>query len=270
MPKMDLFAKLSVTRSQIFVLRKKDIDLIEFKLTTDAVGAVSCHILKVLNNRPEYLPHNLVLDDKHLLSWLKTRFIPKNRRFVEKLISSIGFGDNELITLLTISFGLSLNDDYWVVPELQSTRNWRQHNLYDNEFSDTLALIAFTGYEEKVAGIASSPEFTTNGMLPKCWRRIDGKVYLFKGGTDGSANAGMEPYSEYYSAQVASVMELNFVGYDLVEWRDKLCSVCELFTSQDYYVCPNVGSTRGYVAIEYLTNTNGYSFRRANCRYVVI
>lgn len=31
--------------------------------------------------------------------------------------------------------------------------------------------------------LSSSPEFTTNGMPPKCWRRISGTIHLFKGGT---------------------------------------------------------------------------------------
>lgn len=47
------------------------------------------------------------------------------------------------------------------------------YNLYDNPFSRVLALIAFTGYGSSVrTSLASCPEFTTNGMLPKCWRRI--------------------------------------------------------------------------------------------------
>lgn len=76
-----------------------------------------------------------------------------------------------------------------------------------------------------------SPEFTTNGMLAKSWRRIKGRILLYKSGTEGFANSGLEPYSEYYASQIAKVMELHYVSYDLSKWKGKLCSTCELFTS---------------------------------------
>ena len=79
----------------------------------------------------------------------------------------------------------------------------------------------------------SSPEFTTNGMLPKCWRRVSGKVYLYKDGTEGASNTGFEPYSEFYAAQVAQAMGINAIPYNLSKWKGRLCSTCELFTSKD-------------------------------------
>ena len=52
--------------------------------------------------------------------------------------------------------------------------------------------------------VRSSPEYTTNGALPKCWRRIGGEIVLFKGGSEGAANTGREPQSEFHAAQVAA------------------------------------------------------------------
>ena len=78
---------------------------------------------------------------------------------------------------------LSLNDCYWIT-EAGFKGTFEEYNLYDNRFSKILALIAFTGYGSSVrASLASCPEFTTNGMLPKCWRRTGGKIRLYKGGT---------------------------------------------------------------------------------------
>ena len=77
----------------------------------------------------------------------------------------------------------------------------------------------------------TSPEFTTHGMLRKAWHFIpnDG-IYLYKGGTEGAANAGREPYSEFYASQIASRMGLHHVHYDLVKWKGILASKCKLFT----------------------------------------
>ena len=66
-------------------------------------------------------------------------------------------------------------------------------------------------------------------MLAKSWRRIDNKIILFKAGSEGFANSGLEPYSEYYASQVAEVMGIAYVPYGLSKWRGKMCSTCELF-----------------------------------------
>ena len=75
-------------------------------------------------------------------------------------------------------------------------------------------------------------------MLRKCWRRIGGKVYLYKGGTEGAANTGNEPYSEFYAAQIAAAMGVHAIPYGLSRWKGVLCSTCELFTSKEYAYLP--------------------------------
>ena len=84
-------------------------------------------------------------------------------------------------------------------------------------------------------------------MLAKSWRRIKGHVLLYKSGTEGFANSGLEPYSEYYASQVAEVMNLKHVEYGLSRWKGKLCSTCELFTTKDM----------SYIAIGRLVKTGG-------------
>ena len=69
-------------------------------------------------------------------------------------------------------------------------------------------------------------------MLAKCWRRVDGQIYLYKSGTEGAANTGFEPYSEFYAAQVAEALGLKHVPYGLEMFKRRLCSTCPLFTSE--------------------------------------
>ena len=128
--------------------------------------------------------------------------------------------------------GLSLNDVHWVVAD-DFKGKWKDFNLYENEFSQAVALTAFNGMGSSIERLdwISSPEFSTNGMLAKCWRRIDGEVQLYKSGTDGGANTGFEPYSEYYAVQIAETMGLAHVDYGLSRFKGRLCSTCGLFTS---------------------------------------
>jgi len=137
------------------------------------------------------------------------------------------------MNIIKVSKGLSLNDCYWIVEEgFEGT--FDNYNLYDNRFSRVLALIAFTGYGSSVrTSLVSCPEFTTNGMLPKCWRRSGNIVRLYKGGTKGASNTGREPYSEYYAAQIAKIMGIDAIEYNLSKWEGELCSTCELFTSKE-------------------------------------
>ncbi len=128
-----------------------------------------------------------------------------------------------------------MNDVYWVVENTPENRNltFEKTNLYDNPFSNVLASLVFTGYGNSPrASLASSPEFTTTGALPKCWRRNSGTVYLYKGGTSGASNTGNEPYSEFYAAQVAQAMGVDAIPYNIARWKGQLCSTCALFTSK--------------------------------------
>ena len=61
---------------------------------------------------------------------------------------------------------------------------------------------------------------------------------MYKGGTTGAANTGNEPYSEYYSAQIADRMGLYHVSYGLAKWKGMVCSTCELFTDMDTSYVP--------------------------------
>ena len=137
------------------------------------------------------LPLDLEVSDEGMFKWLKHRTIPSNRANVRNFLSKCGLSLNRPMNIIKESKGLSLNDCYWIVEE-EFGGSFDDYNLYDRSLSRILARIAFTGYGSSIrSSLASSPEFTTNGMLPKCWRRISGKIYLYKGGTSGASNTGM-------------------------------------------------------------------------------
>lgn len=220
-----------------YELKHYDLSLVRFSATEDT-NTPEIKILWVNEGKKDLFPLDLELTDEGLAKWLKHRTIPKNRAYVHNFLSKCGLNINRPMTIIRVSKGLSLNDCYWVVEEgFEGT--YDKYNLYDNRFSQVLALIAFTGYGSSIrTSLASCPEFTTNGMLPKCWRRKDGKILLYKGGTSGASNTGNEPYSEYYAAQVAKVLDVNVIEYGLSQWKGELCSTCELFTSKDYSFLP--------------------------------
>ena len=220
-----------------YILKQFDIPLLRFSVIENTASP-ELGIEWVNEEKKALLPLDLALSPEGLSRWIQKRIIPKNRAYVGALLARCGLSINRPMSIIAVCKGLSLNDSYWVVED-GFTGTFDQYNLYENRFSRILGLIAFTGYGSSIrSSLVSTPELTTNGMLPKCWRRIDGKVKLYKGGTSGASNAGFEPYSEYYAAQVAETTGINAIRYGLSRWKGQLCSTCELFTSRDVSFMP--------------------------------
>ncbi len=215
---------------QRYSLRLYDEELLTFSMEDAGLSGLKTQLLTANTDRLPVFPLDLELTDEGILKWLQRRVIPKNRAFVDEILKSLGLSVNNTKGIIDVCKGLSLNDSYWIVPEGFDGK-FSAFNLYNNRFSNVLSLIAYTGIGDSKAVISTSPELTTHGMLRKAWRFIDGKgIFLFKGGTEGAANTGNEPYSEYYACQIAEQMGLNAVHYDLENWKGILASTCRLFT----------------------------------------
>ena len=218
------------------VLRHRDRELLRFEW----VEPQGVRVVSVNEAERRFLPLEMhgVANDETLWTWLTRRTVPRNRRNIEELMARIGLSSRNVKGIIELCRGLSLNDVYWVVHD-GCADAWKDFNLYENDFSDAIAQMAFSGvgpdFREQWT---SSPEFTTNGMLAKCWRRIDGNVLLYKSGTEGASNSGFDPYSEFYAAQIAEAMGLDHVAYGLSRFKGRLCSTCPLFTSDKYGYVP--------------------------------
>ena len=215
---------------QAYVLRLYDTDLLSFSLSEQGIEGLKAQIHSIDEEDRALFPLDLELTDAGLVKWLQRRVIPKNRAYVAEILKTYGLSVNDTKGIIDVCKGLSLNDSYWVVPQ-GFTGTFAQYNLYENRFSEILSLVAYTGIGQSDAAFTTSPELTTNGMLPKAWRFIEGEgIYLYKGGTFGAANTGNEPYSEFYASQVAQAMGLDAVAYELENWKGILASRCKLFT----------------------------------------
>ena len=217
-------------RTDRYSLRLYDEELLTFSLADAGLEGLKAEILTVNHSRKDVFPLDLDVTDDGILKWLRRRVIPKNRAFVDEILKTLGLSVNNTKGIIDVCKGLSLNDSYWVVP-VGFHGKFGEYNLYENRFSNVLSLVAYTGIGRSHEVFSTSPELTTQGMLRKAWRFIEGDgIYLYKGGTTGAANAGREPYSEYYACQIAERMGLNAVHYDLEYWKDILASRCRLFT----------------------------------------
>lgn len=228
-----------------YILKNKDTDVLSFEtiVVKNEQGEYGIDIKQSLQNinilNSKLLPLNLKLNklnkssEENLLDWFEKRKAPNNRQFIEKIIATYSEEGQEMpMDYIDISLGLSLNDSFWVVPANENYQ-WKDYNLYDNAFNKTLEHIAFGELSQKMKGVTSSPEYTTNGMLPKCWHRENEQIYLYKGSSTEYANMGKEAYGEYYMAQIAGIMEFKHIPYDLKEFHGKVVSSCPIFTNEN-------------------------------------
>lgn len=228
-------------QNKTYILKHFDRNIVAFRFVSNALSGSTVEITHLYEENRKFFPLGLEINNGNLLSWIKSRTIPKNREFVHKVLMELGLSLDNLEGIVSISKSLSLNDCYWIVEE-SFNGVFANYNLYDNDFNKTLSLLAYTGYASvKKEGFLSSPEFTTNGMLAKAWRRDpQGRkgTYLYKSGSHGCANCGKEPYSEFYASQIAQSMGLNATTYSLGKWKGKVNSICALFSSKELAFVP--------------------------------
>ncbi|EAH9135648.1 transcriptional regulator [Campylobacter upsaliensis] len=225
-----------------YILKNKDKNVLEFEVEnmeeyTQFMGQITSSKIVNLHIIDELLlPKSIKKENvkTNLSSWIQARKVPKNREFVDEIIASYKKEDEkeQLMDYVNVSLALSLNDSFWIVPADKDYK-WKDYNLYNNSFDESLKLVAFGVHLSKMKHLTSSPEYTTNGMLRKCWHKDNGQIYLYKANSKEYANSGKEAYSEYYMAQIASLMNFEHIPYDLKEFHNKLVSSCAIFTNED-------------------------------------
>lgn len=168
-------------------------------------------------------------------TFIINRRAPKHRENIKQLFELSGC--NTITGFLDISHALSLIDTFWVKP-VGSHLSWADVSLYTHPFNEVIAKTAFEGGLHGRNLSTTSPEYGTDGSFAKCWIREGGTIKMLKRGSSGARNAGLEPYSEYYSGDVIGHFTENYVSYGLRTHNNRVCSVCDIFTSEDYGFIP--------------------------------
>ncbi|WP_177171210.1 hypothetical protein [[Clostridium] aminophilum] len=168
--------------------------------------------------------------DTWMTAWLEGRNFAKHKDHMKRWLKEWGIDKTK--GFIDLTHALSLNDALWV-KDTSSDLTWEKANYYSNPFSDVAETTGFDSNLENVEFSPTSPEVTAEGTSPKCWRRLDDGIYLYKTGLKGAANVGLEPYSEYISSYILRQMaKQEVLPYELERFKDNLCSVCGLFTSE--------------------------------------
>lgn len=161
----------------------------------------------------------------HFEFWILSRISPRYRRNIPEILSALGF--NTARSILDVSMGLSLSDCLWISAD--PSLSWADVNLFDNEFDETIARVAFTGENVTFKFGSPSPEFNTDGVLSKCWVREGNSIFLKK----TESGRALTLYAEVLADQVLEYLHIPHAHYTLGRYHDHLCCSSELFTTQD-------------------------------------
>lgn len=133
-------------------------------------------ILCINKEYRQLLPIDLELTGEGIIRWLGHRVIPLNCAFVDEVLRTLGLRHNDAKGISDVCKGLSLNDSYWILPE-KIQGKISEYNLYENYFSEILALVVYTGGSRQA--FTASPELTIGGTLPEAWCYVEnGGIYL--------------------------------------------------------------------------------------------
>lgn len=123
---------------------------------------------------------------------------------------------------------LSLNDSFYIAHE-SAKRRWDELSLYKNAWSDKIAKNSFLDNGFCVEAPALSPEFSTDGALPKCWVCDgNGDICLLKT-IIGISNQAL---GDFLAWQVGKAFGLECVEYELVEHLGKVACKCKNFCDE--------------------------------------
>ena len=152
--------------SHVYSLRIYDTELMRFSMEKQGLSGLVAEILYTNEEQAHLLPLDMERTGEGVIHWLERRVIPKNRAFVDEILKTLGLSHNRHQGNHRRVQGAVAERQLLGGAEGFEGK-FSQYNLYENRFSEILALVAYTGAGGSRQAFTTSPELTTGGMLPK-------------------------------------------------------------------------------------------------------
>lgn len=204
----------------LFNLMHKDVAVVDMNL--DSQGNLSkVHSISSFEHMPYGTCKGGFLDSNSFKEWWSSRSIPASRSGLDDFLTQLNVKD--IKPLIVKSAGLSLSDHYWIRPD-GTDIGWKDINFFDNDFSDDIGDMLFGHVFKKGEIDLISPDNTSDGVLKKRWKIINGRRCLIKGGT---APYFQEPFNEVAASRIMDLLDVPHVRYDIIDYSDSVYSICE-------------------------------------------
>lgn len=206
-----------------FILLNGNISVLIFSVLRDEFS-VNYSVDKILNR--VLVPRDM----QEIRQWVESRYIMSYRNDIRVFFDILGVSRIE--DFIEITNCVSLKDTYWV-KGLNSKKHWDTVSPYRNPLNKVIADYSFN---RRINGknVTGSPDFSTDGNFPKCWKRMNGEIYLLKAGSSGAVNSGNEPYSEVYACKIAKRLGIGVVDYTISDYKGVTVSKCKCMTNEKF------------------------------------
>ncbi len=166
----------------------KDTPVLQFTIN-DVLGVSSINIDKGFTKVVPLSFKGMVSFNK----WIEDRLVLSHRRNIFSLLQSEGI--TKIEDILSCTNCISLLDSFWV-REVNSNLSWNSVSPYKNPLNERISRFSYDGSIVNGKKITGSPDFSTGGSFPKCWKRVDGSIYLYKSGSNIAYNSGIKYISK--------------------------------------------------------------------------
>ena len=168
-----------------------------------------------------------VVNKRALAKWWSGRSIPASRQGLKEALQKLGMTVSQ--ELLDKCYGLSLSDQYWILPKGERIA-WEAINFFDHSFSEDVGNLLFGHGSASESMSLVSPDNTSDGQLMKKWKIADGKRILMKG---SSKPYYQEALCEVIASRIAGRLGINHVEYSVIWENEEPFSLCEDFITRD-------------------------------------
>lgn len=213
-------------RMKPYILKRLDEEIAVLNITEN--GLIEDYIL--FDDNAHLAPLHEPNSTDWLKKWWARRAVPISQGHIKQMLNDKGLLGPE--DYLVKNLGLSLTDYYWIAP-IDSGLQWKDVNLFENEFHNDIKINSDKPDTPNVA-----PHYTPNGSLQgtleKCWTIRDGKRGMIKGNRD---SLSAESFNEVIATKLHELQGFsNYTTYKLLEIHG--CAYhygcfSELFTSTE-------------------------------------
>lgn len=164
--------------------------------------------------------------------WINYRNVPITRDVIGNIFKS---PSTRINALSLKSLGLNLSDQYWFKPYGDNIK-WEEVNFLQNDFTGhPLGMRFRKEITTPIVHNDPSPDYSSNGNLPKFWYIDNGTRFL--------AKAGKRPYhqqifNEIVACKLLQEAELPHITYRVKNIDGNNYSICSTFISPDTEYIP--------------------------------
>lgn len=218
-----------------YTFMNKNVELFDLAMERGKIDRIMNFRVENKHLLPIFLlpKRNMGISKADFADWWSGRRIPASRDGIKELQFHLNINLDELAEKC---WGLSLSDQYWIRPS--EDIKWEDVNFFDHDFSEDIGELLISG--DWNDGSLMSPDNTSDGVVKKRWKIVNGQRFLMKGSFGPLIQT--HPFREVFASKIAATLFKEFSGRFVVPYHlvredtrkgNRVFSACPNFVTKD-------------------------------------